>query len=133
MWKVLVVDDDRSFGEGPEIFERLKDREIKSRYVKDALLFIEDHLGDQNLSVGMIAHDLGLSEGHLSHVFKRETGYTINTYITRRRIYYAMGLLKDCRVKVYEVAEKSGYRDIAYFSAVFKKIVGMNPSEFQAR
>ncbi|MDO4321970.1 MAG: ROK family protein [Lachnospiraceae bacterium] len=42
-------------------------------------------------------------------------------------------LLQDCRIKVYEVAEKAGYRDITYFSSVFKKLVGVNPSEFQDR
>ena len=43
----------------------------------------------------------------------------------------AMELLRDCRLKVYEVAEQVGYRDIAYFSATFKKLVGMSPSEYQ--
>ena len=44
-----------------------------------------------------------------------------------------MNLLKDCRVKVYEVADKVGYSDTAYFSAQFKKIVGISPSEYQDR
>ena len=42
-----------------------------------------------------------------------------------------MELLKDCRVKIYEVAEQVGYRDITYFSATFKKLVGVSPSEYQ--
>ena len=105
----------------------------KSKYVAEALAFIDEHLGDADLSVGMITEHLGLSEGHLSHIFKKETSYTINAYITRYRIRYAMKLLQDCRVKVYEVAEQVGYRDITYFSTVFKKIVGVNPSEFQDR
>lgn len=105
----------------------------KSKYVAEALTFIDEHLGDADLSVGMITEHLGLSEGHLSHIFKKETSYTINAYITRYRIRYAMKLLQDCRVKVYEVAEQVGYRDITYFSTVFKKIVGVNPSEFQDR
>ena len=69
----------------------------------------------------------------LSHLFKKETSYTVNAYITRYRIRRAMELLRDCRVKVYEVAEQVGYKDITYFSTVFKKLVGINPSEFQDR
>ena len=42
-----------------------------------------------------------------------------------------MELLRDCRVKVYEVAEQVGYRDITHFSATFKKVTGMSPSEYQ--
>ena len=48
-------------------------------------------------------------------------------------MHVAMQLLRDCRVKIYEVAEQVGYRDIAYFSSTFRKIVGVTPSEFQAR
>ncbi|MBO4808516.1 MAG: helix-turn-helix domain-containing protein, partial [Lachnospiraceae bacterium] len=47
------------------------------------------------------------------------------------RIKAAMKLLGDVRYKVYEVAEKVGYKDITYFSSVFKKITGLNPSDFQ--
>ena len=81
----------------------------------------------------MIAEDIGLSEGHLSHVFKKETDYTVNDYLTRYRIQSAMKLLTNCRFKVYEIAEKVGYRDIAYFSTIFKKLTGVNPSEYQDR
>lgn len=105
----------------------------KSKYVTEALNYISENYGNQEISVGIIAESLGLSEGHLSHIFKKETDYTINAYITRYRIRAAMKLLKDCRVKVYEVADMVGYRDITYFSSTFKKIVGMNPSEYQDR
>lgn len=36
-------------------------------------------------------------------------------------VLQAMELLRDCRAKVYEVAEQVGYRDITYFSTTFKK------------
>lgn len=105
----------------------------KSKYVSEALAYIAKNYADQDISVGKIAESLGLSEGHLSHIFKKETDYTINSYITRYRIRSAMKLLKNCRYKVYEIAEMVGYRDITYFSATFKKFVGMNPSEWQER
>ena len=66
-------------------------------------------------------------------MFKAETDYTVNAFITRYRIKAAMKLLSDVRYKVYEVAEKVGYKDITYFSSVFKKITGLNPSDFQNR
>ena len=105
----------------------------KSKYVSEALDFVAENLSSPDLCVGMIARHLGLSEGHLSHLFKKETSFTVNVYITRYRIRRAMELLKDCRVKVYEVAEQVGYKDITYFSTVFKKLVGVNPSEYQNR
>ena len=103
----------------------------KSRYVLEAMDYIGQNYADSNLSVGQIAAQLDLSEGHLSHLFKKETDYTIGNYLTRYRIHKAMELLRQGRLKVYEVAEAVGYRDIAYFSATFKKVAGMSPSEYQ--
>lgn len=105
----------------------------KSKYVMEALNYIAENYGKQDISVGTIAESLGLSEGHLSHIFKKETDYTINSYITTYRIRAAMKLLKNCRYKVYEVADMVGYRDITYFSSTFKKLAGVNPSEYQDR
>ena len=103
----------------------------KSKYVLEAMDFIGRHYSDPSISIGLIAQHLGISEGHLSHLFKKETDYTLLNYLTRYRIHKAMELLKDCRVKVYEVAEQVGYREITYFSATFKKLVGVSPSEYQ--
>ena len=103
----------------------------KSKYVLEAMAYIGEHYHEPNIGVGAIAQHLGISEGHLSHTFKKETDYTLLNYLTRYRIHRAMELLRDCRLKVYEVAEQVGYRDIAYFSATFKKLVGMSPSEYQ--
>ena len=103
----------------------------KSKYVMEAMRYIAEHYNAPDIGVGSVASFLGVSEGHLSHVFKKETSYTISNYITTYRIRIAMELLGDCRSRVYEVAEQVGYRDITYFSSTFKKVTGMSPSEYQ--
>ena len=103
----------------------------KSKYVLEAMDYIGAHYNDPGITVGSIAQSLGISEGHLSHTFKKETDYTLLNYLTRYRIHKAMELLRDCRMKVYEVAEQVGYKDITYFSTTFKKVVGVSPSEYQ--
>lgn len=105
----------------------------KSKYIMEAITYIGEHYKDTDISVKAIAESLGISEGHLSHLFKKETDYTVMAYITRCRMQAAMKLLSNCRYKVYEVAELVGYRDVAYFSNNFKKIVGVSPSEYQDR
>ena len=105
----------------------------KSKYVLQAMAYIADHYSDADSSITTIADSLGVSEGHLSHVFKKETSYTVSSYLTQYRIQKAMELLRDCRCKVYEVAEQVGYRDVTYFSSTFKKVAGMSPSEYQDR
>ena len=103
----------------------------KSKYVLEAMDYIGAHYNDPGITVGSIAQSLGISEGHLSHMFKKETDYPLLRYLTRYRIHKSMELLRDCRLKVYEVAEQVGYRDVTYFSATFKKVVGISPSEYQ--
>ena len=105
----------------------------KSKIVADALDYISEHVADSDISIRTIAEGIDISESHLSHIFKKETDYTVNAYITRYRMRLAMKLLQDRKHKVYEVAEMVGYRDIAYFSSIFKKITGVNPSEYQER
>lgn len=120
-------------GETEEIPNLIRQSGDKSKYVMGALAYITEHYQEPDISVGAIAGYLGISEGHLSHTFKKETDYTVASYITRIRMREAMKLLGDCRNKVYEVAEAVGYRDIAHFSATFKRIVGISPSEYQDR
>ena len=85
----------------------------KSKYVLQTLNYIAEHYADTDI--------------------KKETNYTALGYLTQYRIHTARKLLRDCRYKVYEVAEMVGYRDVAYFGSTFKKLTGMSPSEYQDR
>jgi two-component system response regulator YesN len=107
--------------------------EIANRYVQNAITYIEEHFSDVDFSIGSLADSMGVSEGHISRLFKAETDLSIGNYLTKYRIKRAMDYLKDVQVKVYEVAEKVGYQDIAYFSNTFKKLVGKTPSEYQTK
>ncbi len=110
-----------------------KKEEVSNRYVQSAIEYIEDHYPDSDFSLGALAESMSVSEGHISRLFKAETDISINNYLTKYRIKMAMDYLKDVQVKVYEVAEKVGYQDIAYFSNTFKKLVGKTPSEYQSK
>lgn len=110
-----------------------KKEEVGNRYVAAAIEYIEDHYPDGDFSLGALAESMSVSEGHISRLFKSETDISINNYLTKYRIKMAMDYLKDVQVKVYEVAEKVGYQDIAYFSNTFKKLVGKTPSDYQTK
>lgn len=105
----------------------------KSKYIMDAIAYVDANYANPNISVREVADSLGISEGHLSHLFRKETDSTLMVFVTKRRMRAAMTLLQDYRHKIYEVAEQVGYRNITYFSATFKKYVGVSPSEYQDR
>ncbi len=100
-------------------------------YVRQAMDYIAGHYADESISIATIAEHLCVSEGHLSHVFKKQTGMTVTNYLTKTRIDAAMVLLQTGRVKVYEAAAAVGYKDVTYFSATFKKLTGLSPSEVE--
>ena len=108
------------------------DKKSKNKYVAEAIRYIRKHY-QENITISTVAEYLEISEGYLSRVLKKETDYTFTSYLTFYRMQVAMTLLKDCRVKVYEVADQVGYSDTAYFSAQFKKLLGVSPSEYQER
>ena len=109
-----------------------KKEDVSNKYVQAAIEYIEKHYPDSDFSVGNLAESLSVSEGHISRLFKSETDNSINNYLTKYRIRKAMDYLKDINTKVYEVADKVGYQDIAYFSNTFKKLVGKTPSDYQS-
>ena len=118
-------------GEASDRLPALRPYTGSSKYVIETLAFLAAHYGESNLTIGRIADGLQISEGHLSHVFRRETGFTLVEYLAQYRMREATRLLGDVRLKIYEVAQAVGYRDIAYFSVTFRKFMGQTPSEYQ--
>lgn len=116
----------------PPVLHFQGDKKSKNKYVDEAVSYIRLHYRE-DITISTVAEYLEISEGYLSRVLKKETDYTFTSYLTLYRMQMAASLLKDCRVKVYEVADQVGYSDTAYFSAQFKKVIGVSPSEYQER
>ncbi|WP_438431280.1 response regulator transcription factor [Gorillibacterium sp. sgz500922] len=90
--------------------------------------YIHEHYAEE-LTLAELSEKVFISRNHLSIIFKNVTGESFNTYLTRVRIEKARELLLERNMLVYEVAERVGYKNIPYFSTLFKKITGMNPTE----
>ncbi|MNI02216.1 HTH-type transcriptional regulator YesS [compost metagenome] len=87
----------------------------------------------EDLYLDVLAEKLNLSGGYLSSYFKEKTGVNIVDYINETRIIKATALLDDNRLKIQDVAEAVGYRNITSFNRMFKKYIGLTPSEFRKR
>lgn len=88
--------------------------------------------GDQ-IAISTIAADLEYTDSHICNVFKKETGKTINEYLTQYRIEQATSLLRDHSLRLYEICDRVGYKDYKHFVALFKRHHGMSPSEYRDR
>ncbi len=105
------------------------DRSTHDNMLK-TLDFIQEHYSE-DLSVMTIADYLEVSESTVNRMFRSESTYSFNEYLTIFRIREACKLLSDPNIKIYEVASAVGYSDQRYFSSVFKKYVGVTPKHFK--
>lgn len=102
-----------------------------SRPVVQAMEYIFRHYHEHTLAIKDIADRVYLSTGHLCGTFKKETGKTLNNYITEVRIEEAKRLLEESEMKIYEVSLEVGYQSSQYFSQIFYKMTGTYPTNWQ--
>ncbi|PWV99336.1 helix-turn-helix protein [Paenibacillus cellulosilyticus] len=97
--------------------------------IKKAITLMEEEY--DRVSLHYVADKVFITPAYLSSLFKSKMGITFIEHLTRIRIANAKKLLKQTRLKNYEVAERVGYNDSRYFSQIFKKMVGLSPSGFR--
>jgi two-component system response regulator YesN len=85
----------------------------------------------QHATLDSLAQKVFMTPSYLSLLFKTSTGKTFIEQLTDIRIDKAKYLLKNTYLKNYEVAESIGYQDSRYFSQIFKKKVGLSPSDYR--
>ncbi len=102
-----------------------------SRLVSLARRYIEDRYMLESMTMKDTARYLHISPQHLSRIFRQETGITFMEYLTRVRLSHARELLAGSTLKIYEVAERTGYSNQHYFSNAFKKVIGVSPLEYR--
>ena len=86
---------------------------------------------DNQVSIKFIADQLFMNQSYISTLYKEKTGSSLVEYITMVKMERAKILFQNSEIKNYEVADKLGYKDVEYFSKVFKKYTGTTPSEFR--
>jgi two-component system response regulator YesN len=91
---------------------------IKDNYKKDITL--ED-----------VSKEVNISPQYFSRLFKNEMGENFIDYLTTLRINTAKEIMKNSLMSVKEICYEIGYGDPNYFSRIFKKIVGVTPTEYK--
>ena len=85
------------------------------------------------LSLTAIAEKYNYSPNYLCNLFRQETGETLNKFIKYVRIEKAKYLLHETGLKTYEIAEKTGFKNVSYFCTVFKEITGISSKNYKAK
>ena len=89
--------------------------------------FIATHYSDK-ITVKDLAELVNLNKAYLGRMFKKQTGISIDQYITKIRIQNAENMLQSGDYKVHEVAEQCGFSDVFHFYKLFRATRGFSPS-----
>lgn len=88
--------------------------------------YLENHYAE-HLSLQDVCDYVGFSRGYVCRILKNDTGDTFVSLLNKIRIEKAREMLATHEYKVYEVAEKTGFSNYAYFYQAYRKYTGLSP------
>ena len=94
--------------------------------ILSVLSYINEHLTEE-ISVDLLSETFFISRYHLMHSFKQETGYTIGSYLSLKRLLYARDLISQ-DMPVTQACFACGFRNYSTFSRAYKKQFGAAPT-----
>ena len=97
---------------------------------EDIESYIREHYSSE-LSMQDVARAMNYSEAYFCKLFKQCFRVNFSAYLNEYRVSRARELLQSTRLSVREVSRECGYSDANYFARVFKRIVGVTPSEYR--
>ena len=98
--------------------------------VKAIRRYIDEHYAE-DLSQEAVAQKFFINKFQVSRLFKQQTGVNYQDYVTGARLKAAAELLSGTDLKLYEIAERTGFGEASYLSNVFKKFYGVSPREYR--
>jgi AraC-like DNA-binding protein len=116
------------------IVKSLKQRKSSNRKIElanEIKEFVDTHIHDPTLSIDMIADHLSLSVSYTRQVYKEAYGHTLSEFILKIRIENVLELLRTTDWNINELAERCGFQTKSNFYTLFKKVVGMTPSQYR--
>lgn len=98
--------------------------------VKSATQYIHDHYAE-SISIQEYCSLFKTSAPYLGFLFKKETGYFFNSYLSQYRVCRSIPLLLDSDFKVSDIALKVGFTSVNYYITCFKQQTGFSPTKYR--
>jgi two-component system response regulator YesN len=109
-----------------------KREEQTSGIIARAKAFMEENYS-KDISLDDVSRIVDISPYYFSKLFKEVTGENFIEYLTNIRIEEAKKLLQNRELSIKNICVDTGYSDPNYFSRIFKKQVGITPTEYRER
>ena len=98
--------------------------------IATAVAYLHAH-PEEEVSMGDLALETGLTANYLGERFKAELGVTVADYLSRLRVDRARELLAGTEKSVTDIALSVGFDGASYFGKVFRKLTGHTPREYR--
>ncbi|MBC3795623.1 helix-turn-helix domain-containing protein [Acetobacterium tundrae] len=99
--------------------------------IHNMMVYILSSITDGTLNQKCIAKKFSVSNAYISNLFIAKTNRYFSEYFSTVKLIRAKYLLLNSDLKIYEVSASIGYKDINYFSKIFKTMFGKPPSELK--
>ena len=109
---------------------KMTSNELDNEFLSNCIRIIEENLSSDKFSTDKLAEILAMSRSNLYLKMNAICGETPGNFIRRIRLNKACRLLLEKRYTVSEIGFQTGFSSPSYFTAIFKKHVGMLPTEY---
>lgn len=114
-----------------ELYESSQNKKFNG-IVKKGIEYIEKNLSGE-IKISGISKSVGVSVNYFQTIFKETMGVTPNNYILKLRLSKAKYLLATTNMTIGDIGCECGFLDNVYFSYIFKKSEGIQPSKYRAK
>lgn len=106
-----------------------QDASPSAQQYRQIMEVLSKHVSEQ-LTISQVAQLCHMSPTGLKRTFSRYAGIGVMHYFMELKIRHAMELMRRGE-RISTVSEKLGFENQNYFSTVFRRVVGMSPSQFR--
>ena len=132
----LYAENDGTPEDAPQVREEESlippDDASKMKLITRAAIDFIDKNYTRTITLDDVAEHVFLSPTYVSYLFRTEVKMNFINYLTTKRMEKAKELLKDPRLRIYEISTSVGYENSRYFSSIFKKYTGQTPVDYRS-
>ncbi|KQX08588.1 AraC family transcriptional regulator [Flavobacterium sp. Root420] len=109
-------------------------KETTGEMVLEILHYIQENIYDpKQLKATVISEQFNISLHYLGKYFKKQTGETLQEYISNYKLRLIEARLLNSDMRINEIADELHFSDESHLNKVFRKHKGINPSEFRRK
>lgn len=102
---------------------------VENYYARQALEIVHQHYSE-HISLHSVAESLNVNESYLARKLKESAGMTFSDCLNQYRVSRAIHLMCSTGMRIGEIADATGFAQYKQFSIVFRRYMGMSPSDY---